>query len=284
MKRLLSDYRWELWLFFVAPAIASAVALGTIYAIPSSDSTGFRYMTRSLSYYIAWLVLMGTSYRWVSRSGRDLLRLAWQYSLAAAPLWIAYTLTITWIYGSEFEWIGFGEGERNPAWLTLLWWAWHAMALVILVCLARWASRNGFDKALVLIGVVAFPGIDFFAAVHTGGAGYFPGVTALKALLSFIAIWALHNGSAGKGVGWKGIGVLFAAAVVAYGLPYAALDIENSVLYDPPILGSFYNWMYKLIPVAACYGVAILAAYLLRVRISKEGCLPQKAVGPPTLL
>ena len=53
------EYRWELWLFFGVPVIASAVAWGTAYEAQSSDSTGFRYTVRFLSGYIAWLVLLG---------------------------------------------------------------------------------------------------------------------------------------------------------------------------------------------------------------------------------
>ena len=131
------EYRWELWLFFGVPVIASAVAWGTAYEAQSSDSTGYRYTVRFLSGYIVWLALLGVSYRWVSRSGRDLLRLVWQYSLAVVPLGIAYTLTMAWVYGSRFERIGFGEGEVDPVWLTLLWWEWFAMTLAVLVCFAR---------------------------------------------------------------------------------------------------------------------------------------------------
>ena len=137
------EYRWELWLFFGVGVIASAVAWGTAYEAQSSDSTGYRYTVRFLSGYIAWLVLLGVSYRWVSRSGRDLLRLAWQYSLAVVPLGIASTLTTAWVYGSRFERIGFGEGEVNPCLLTLLWWAWFALTLAVLVvfCQESFAER-----------------------------------------------------------------------------------------------------------------------------------------------
>ena len=48
-------------------------------------------------------------------------------------------------------------GEIDPSWICLLWWAWRLAALSVLVWFARRASRNGFDKALVLIGVMAFP-------------------------------------------------------------------------------------------------------------------------------
>ena len=268
------EYRWELWLFFGVPVIASAVAWGTAYEAQSSDSTGFRYTVRFLSGYIAWLVLLGISYRWVSRSGRDLLRLVWQYSLAVVPLSIAHTLMLAWIYGSGFERIGAGEGEVGPVWLTLVWWAWFVMTLAVLVCFARKASRNGFDKAVILIGVMAFPEVDLLAPIYGSRIGYEIGVLSIKVLLSFIAIRALHSADMGKTVGRMGIGVLFGAAIVAYVSPFVALDIENSFLYGSPILSSFYLWMFYIMPMVVAYGIAIVAAHKIRVRPSKEGTPP----------
>ena len=256
------------------PVIASAVAWGTAYEAQSSDSTGYRYTVRFLSGYIAWLVLLGVSYRWVSRSGRDLLRLAWQYSLAVVPLGIASTLTTAWVYGSRFERIGFEEGEVNPCLLTLLWWAWFALTVAVLVYFARRASRNGFDKSLILIGVMAFPEVDLLAPIYETRIGYDIGVLAIKVLLSFIAIRALHTTDMGKTVGRMGIGVLFGAAIVAYVSPIVAQDIENSFLYETPILSSFYLWIFYIIPMGVAYGIAIRAAHLIRVRPSKEGTPP----------
>ena len=244
----------------------------------SSDSTGLRYTVRFLSGYIAWLVLLGISYRWVSRSGRDLLRLVWQYSLAVVPLGIAHTLTTAWAYGSRFERIGFGEGEVGPVWLTLVWWAWFAMTLAVLVCFARRASRNGFGAALILIGVMAFPEVNLLAPTYGTRIGYEIGVLAIKVLLSPIAIRALHSADVGKTVGRMGIGVLFGAAIVAYVSPIVALDIENSFLNKTPILSSFYLWIFYIIPMGVAYGIAIIAVHKIRVRPSKEGLLPKEPV------
>ena len=268
------EYRWELWLFFGMPVIASAVAWGTAYEAQSSDSTGFRYTVRFLSGYIAWLVLLGISYRWVSRSGRDLLKLVWQYSLAVVPLGIAHTLMLAWIYGSGFERIGVGEGEVEPVWITLLWWAWFVMTLAVLVCFARRASRNGFDKALILIGVIAFPGVNLLAPIYDSRIGYEIGLLAIKVLLSFIAIRALHSADMGKPVGRVGIGVLFGAAMVAYVSRFVVQDIKNSFLYETPILSTYYIWILYIIPMAFAYGIAILVAHKIRVRLSKEGTPP----------
>ena len=268
------EYRWELWLFFGVPGIASAVALGTTNEVVSSDSTGFRYTVRFLSRYIAWLVLLGISYRWVSRSGRDLLKLVWQYSLAVVPLGIAHTLMLAWIYGSGFERIGVGEGEVEPVWITLLWWAWFVMTLAVLVCFARRASRNGFDKALILIGVIAFPGVNLLAPIYDSRIGYEIGLLAIKVLLSFIAIRALHSADMGKPVGRVGIGVLFGAAMVAYVSRFVVQDIKNSFLYETPILSTYYIWILYIIPMAFAYGIAILVAHKIRVRLSKEGTPP----------
>ena len=272
------EYRWELWLFFGVGVIAYAVAWGTAYEAQSSDSTGFRYTVRFLSGYIAWLVLLGISYRWVSRSGRDLLKLVWQYSLAVVPLGIAHTLTTAWVYGSRYERIGVGEGEVEPVWITLLWWAWFAMTLAVLVCFARRASRNGFDKALILIGVIAFPGVNLLAPIYDSRIGYEIGLLAIKVLLSFIAIRALHSADMGKPVGRVGIGVLFGAAMVAYVSRFVALDIENSLLYGSPILSSFYLWMFYIMPMVVAYGIAIIAAHWIRVRPAKGGLPPQEPV------
>ena len=210
--------------------------------------------------------------------GRDLLRLVWQYSLAVVPLGIAHRLMLAWIYESGFERIGFGEGEVGPVWLSLVWWAWFAMTLAVLVCFARRASRNGFDKALILIGVMAFPEVDLLAPIYETRISYEIGVLAIRVLLSFIAIRALHSTDMGKTVGRMGIGVLFGAAIVAYVSPIVALDIENSFLYGSPILSSFYLWIFYIISMGVAYGIAIIAVHKIRVRPSKEGLSPKEPV------
>ena len=282
MLEKLREYRWELWLFFGIPVVADVVLWGSLRGLPSSDWTALTYAAWLLSAYGMWLFLLGISYRWVHRSGRELLRLLWQYSLTLVPLGVAHSLVSAWVYGLSFERIGVEEGDIEPYWITLLWWAWRLTALLVLVWFARRASRNGFDKALVLIGVTAFPGLDFLAEYYWTDVKYGIGALALKVLLSFIAIWALHGTDTGKAVGTKGIWVLFAAAMAAYVLPFAAQDIENSFSYGTPILGDLYGWLYGIIPLVAAYGIAVLAAYLIRMRRRHGMSLPEAPSAPST--
>lgn len=275
------EYRWELWLFIGAPLIVDVVQSGTVGGLPLSDWTGVHYATSLLSGYGVWLVLLGIPYRWVHRSGRDMLRLAWQYSLAVVPLGVFFTLTQFWVYGSRFERLGLEEGEIDPSWICLLWWAWRLAALSVLVWFARRASRKGFDKALVLIGVMAFPGVDFLVG-YGRGVWYEAAVTAISVLLSFVAIWALHSTDIGKTVGRKGVWALFGAAMLAYIAPFAIQDIENSLSYGTLNLGYLYGWLYGIIPLAAAYGIAVLAAYLIRVRRRNGKHLPEGPAAPST--
>ena len=278
------EYKWELWLFFGMPVVASTVGIVIAFAILSSDSAGLRYAVRSLSGYMVWLVMLGVTYWWVHRSGRELLRLVWQYSLAIVPFGVAYTLMLARVYGSRFERLGSEEGEIGALWLWLLWWVWFAMTLAVLVCFSRRASRSGFDKALVLIGVIALPGVNLLAPIDGARFGYEIGVLAVKVLLSLVAIWALHSTDAGKSVGRRGIVALFGSAMVAYASPYVALDIENSFLYETPILSTFYIWIFYVLPMVVAYGITILAAYMIRVRLPKQEPPPEEPVDSSTLL
>ena len=275
------EYRWELWLFFGAPIIVDAAQWGTLRSLPSSDWTGEHYATWLLSNYGVWLVLLGIPYRWVHRSGRDILRLAWQYSLAVVPLSVVFTLTQFWVYGIRFERFGLEEGDIDPSWMCLLWWAWRLATLAVLVWFARRASRDGFDKALVLIGVMAFPGVDFLVG-YGRGIRYETTVTAISVLLSFVAIWALHRVDAGRPVGKIVIWALFGTAVVAHIAPFAVQDIEDSFSYGPSVIDPLYGWLYGIIPFAVAYGIAVLAAYLIRVRRRNGKFLPEGPATPST--
>ena len=278
------EYRWELWLFFGVPVVVDVVQLGTARGLPPSDWTGAHYATWLLSGYGVWLVLLGIPYRWVHRSGRKLLKLVWQYSLVLVPLGIAHALLLAWVYGIRFERVGFEEGDIEPQWIALGWWAWRLVALSVLVWFARRASRNGFDKALVLIGVTAFPGLDFLAEYYWTDVRYGIGVLVFKVLLSFIVIWALHSTDTGKAVGLNGLWALFGAAAMAYISPFAAQDIKNSFSYETPILDHLYDWLYGILPLVAAYAITILAAYLIRVRRPDGKSLPEGPSGPSTSL
>ena len=92
--------------------------------------------------------------------------------------------------------------------------------------------------------------------------------------MSFIAIRALHSADMGKTVGRTGIGVLFGAAIAAYVSRFVVQDIENSFLYETPILSTYYIWILYIIPMAVAYGIVILAAHLIRVRPSEKVLTP----------
>ena len=131
----------------------------------------------------AWLALLGISYGWVRRSGRDLLGLVWQYLLAVVPLNIVHLLASAWVFGVRSERIGFDEGEVDPVWIGCCGWHGLAMALAVLVWFARRASRDGFDKAVILIGVVAFPGVNLLAESMRGVSGTKPGLVSAKGVV-----------------------------------------------------------------------------------------------------
>ena len=90
------------------------------------------------------LAFLACSYLWVRRLERPLLRLLWLYALAVAVVKLSGVLLLfAWLE----EIIG-TQGWEVVGWFIVWVLASLLIMLLILVALARMASRRGFDKAL----------------------------------------------------------------------------------------------------------------------------------------
>ncbi len=279
VRNKVREYRLELWLFFGVPIVGMVVSSLVLILITTLVSGNYGWS--ALPFSIANLALLAISYRWVSRLPRVLLKLMWQYSLVVGVVAIIFNVIQAGVHGAFYA---KSSVTTFTIYIALLGLVQAVVGLAILVGFARQASGEGFHKVLVLIGVIAFPGVNLLASIDGARFGYEIGVLAVKVLLSVVAIWALHSTDAGKSVGRKGLVALFGSAMVAYASPYVALDIENSFLYETPILSTFYIWIFYVLPMVVAYGITILAAYMIRVRLPKQEPPPEEPVDSSTLL
>ena len=194
-QRLLIRCRWELGLFAGIPLaywIVQSLALSLFSAFSdaqSSSSTMDRFTIHRASLGIASLgavVLLGVSYPYVRRLGRDLLPLVWGYSIAAAA--IAAAVNIGW---------GLLAPPIFNAWEVTQWtqvtqWfgavsALHTLvSLSVLLWFARQASRfsllHAFFLALIT-GAAWFPSSPFSASL----------LSSLSSSSALLIAWSLGS-------------------------------------------------------------------------------------------
>ena len=198
------EYRWELWLFFGVGVVGSIV--GTLVQLAVAFFIGGNHGWYSLPFSITHFALLGISYKWVSRLQRPMLKLVWQYSLVAAALGIGFSLIQAGIYG----YVTRGSYGWYVLFLALAGLVQSAIGAVFLVWLARRASRGGFDKALVLIGISAFPGASIVAVIQYSLLlsiydRISPLVVSLATIvLTLVAVWALKRVDTEEALGRKG--------------------------------------------------------------------------------
>ena len=197
-------YRWELWLFFGVGVVASIA--GTLVQIPVTFFIALNYVWYSLLFYITYFALLGISYKWVRSLQRPMLKLVWQYSLVAAVVGIGFSFALAGAYDYVTR--------DSYSWYVLLLALAGLVQSVIrawfLVWFARRASRGGFDKALVLIGISAFPSTNIIGVVQYSlllsiDDRISPLVVGLATtVLTLVAVWALKRVDMRRGFRTKG--------------------------------------------------------------------------------
>ena len=253
------EYRWELWLFFGMGVVGSIV--GSLVQIAVGFFIYGNYGWSNLPFFIASFAVLAISYRWVRRLQRPMLKLVWQYSLVAAALGIGFSLVQAGIY----DYVTRGSYGWYVLFLALAGLVQSAIKAVIFVWLARRASRGGFDKALVLIGIAAFPGASIAGVIQYSLLlsivdRISPLVVSLATIvLTLVAVWALKRVDTEKAIGRKGIAVLFGVAWAASIAGYAAnIDFHWAWWTGGAVVVSIVE--------SAFYAIVIWIAYSVRVR------------------
>ena len=154
-----------------------------------------------------------------------------------------------------------------------------AIGAVFLVWLARRASRGGFDKALVLIGISAFPGASIVGVVQYSlllssvDNRISPLVlSSATVVLALVAVWALKRVDTEKAIGPKGIAALFGVAWVAsIAVPAANFDFHWAWWTGSAIVVGIVETVF--------YAIVIWIAYSMRIRTLDHPCILARTSG-----
>lgn len=188
---MLIRYRWELGLFAGIPLaywIVQSLALSLFSAF--SDALSSYHTTHLVSSGIASLgiaVLLGASYPYVRRLGRDLLPLVWGYSIAAAAIAAAVNIGSGILAPEDYATF---EAVR---WNLVVAALRGLVELPVLLWFARQASRFSLSHAffLALITGITWPSLS-----SSGGAGLLFSF-AINAVISLavmlLLVWLLGN-------------------------------------------------------------------------------------------
>ena len=284
------EYRWELWLFFGVYVVAWIATLlgheiveevhgeGALYGVIGRVDSGW-ILWYALLEPIAIIVVLGISYWWVNRLDRPLLRIVWQYSLVVAALDIGrYSVGLALIRDGTFSPSGWETIGQLSAGVTSL-----AIQIGLLVWFARRASRGGFDKVLVLIGVSAFSSqtvVYSTSNIFRYGVEYrTSNIVMLLAVigLTLVAVWVLKRGDSENAIRRKGFTMLFGAAFLSLIAFYLVQD------------GGYWAWrpdnaVWSASIQAVSYAFVIGVAYAVRVRLPKEEPPSEEPIDRTTLL
>ena len=254
------EYRWELWLFFGVGVVAGIV--GSLVLVPVSYFVGGSYGCSNIPSSIANFAVLAISYRWVRRLQRPMLKLMWHFSLAVGVLSITFSVIQAGVYVTFYD-----ESARSYGlYSSLTRPVQSVVGLAILVWFARQASRDGFSKALALIGIAASSEVNvldvfvyafrFLAGFGTGQFGFLLATIPL----ALLPIWALNRVDSGKRIPREGIAVLFAAAWLSWVLRFLGpIDEPGDGLIAVAVSISAVQ--------VVLYAIVISIAYSVRVRI-----------------
>ena len=296
MRRLLSAYRWELWLVIGFPVVASIVSMGAQMGIGSVMRPYDSYSLQTASFLLSTVTtaaLLVLFYDRVRRQGRELLALLWGYSLWAA---IAGMLTL------GVQLLAHTTALATDRWemflrQTLVAGVGFLLSLGVLFWFTRQASRHSLMHMCFLVvwavpalGLGAFhpTSVDSFLKVYI--AQLVSCVVGLAAML--LHVWLLCNfdrrgplfrrnavlalvvaafvsGYAGMlvfglggAVGGLYQSILLLLSLVGIGeLQFAAIEF---VYYLTSVVSLAISTVFELMALAVLLGLA----YLLRVRPS----------------
>ena len=148
MRRLLNEYRWELWLFIGIPTVVSLISV--IYnwsGVRWAGDSGLRDSGAVTGF--AATVALGVAYPWVRRLGRPMLGLLWRYSIAASVVsgvgWVVIALL-------------FSGARLDPTDLAYSLAALGVTVGLLKLWFAREASRISLAHAFLFIALTVATG------------------------------------------------------------------------------------------------------------------------------
>lgn len=259
IARFFTRYRWELWLIIGIPTI---IGVPGIMAAIQMDLWGFGWRVISVERSFLSMLVLGASYPFVRRVGREFLTLLWGFLVVESTIVLAAngayfatgtgllltetivigTFGLMWIYGSIFA----------------------AAHLLALLWFGRQASRFSLTHACFLIVFVYLP-VSGFVALDVRPPGDFAfmlvgGGVALCVML--VRVCLLGNFDTRGSAFRKNAVIGLVAATVAAGAVGAL--IGQLLGYEESLLRvSFFNMVsfvnFEDVDVAVDFGVATAA-------------------------
>ena len=257
---MLIRYRWELWLlagiplaYWIVQSLALSLFSAFSYALSSYHTT---HLVSSGIASLGTAVLLGASYPYVRRLGRDLLPLVWGYSIAAAAIAAAVNI------GS-----GFLAPEDYATFEAVRWnlvvAALHGLVeLPVLLWFARQASRFSLLHAFFLALIAVFTG----PLVFPSGASVslsFSFDAFIYLAMTLLLVWLLGNFES-RGYAFRRRTVVTMSVLGSVGaLKAFHLAILLQVQREPEVLITI---LFTVLAGAAFVVIALALAYLVRVR------------------
>ncbi len=209
------------------------------------------------------VVLLGVSYPYVRRLGRDLLSLVWGFSITAAAIAAAYNIGLVFPEPLVLGPIGTNE------WSLALFLVPSLVRLPVLLWLARQASRFSLLHALFLVSIAEVGLFRLLSYSH--GLSVLPLPFNVVAILTFtlLLVWLLGNfESSGPVFRWGAVAALLASAGAFYGwtlvtivfIPVLTVDLnlQEWLIAFPLFFLTFKGPLFLVTTLAL--------AYLVRVR------------------
>ena len=267
---MLIRYRWELGLFAgisLAYWIVQSLALSLFSAFsdaPSSSFTTGRFTTHRPTLGLASMgavVLLGVSYPYVRRLGRDLLPLVWGYSIAAAAIAAAVNIGLAFPAPPVLGPIGSNE------WSLALFLVPTLARLPVLLWLARQASRFSLLHAFFLVSIANVGLFRLLSSSHGLSVLPFPFNVVAILTLTLLLVWLLGNfESSGPVFRWGAVAALLALASAAHAWPLVELVLIPLVRWGLVPLTLLTRHPLLFFTGPAVFVITPALVYLVRVR------------------
>ena len=282
MRRLLNEYRWELWLFIGVPTVAALLGWTGLlylwsYGIWWGDIWSFPTWSAVITSATA-AVLLGASYVKVRRLEGFMLKLFWRYSLAASVVSALGFLTISLLPSQPWDPFGpslvafYLRGVLSTLALAVvrglvrLWFAREASRIslahaFLVIALSGLTAGSPILHLLYVLAVLMLAP----TSMDTSYAMFQLGIAVLGTAITVLSVWALANfdimGLRSRRrslVALLTLGVLYATVI------YASSAV--SYVQEGNYLRAALTVALSLLAATVVTLIALRLTYLLRVR------------------